>query len=200
MAKTYTPINWKNGEVVTPAMVDLETGVVTPPEIEGGTLVCAENLNHMDEAIKELYDEGTTSKDIVIGDESEITDDTKIFFDSNEISNLGSEVVDTLEGNESYKAPSVRAVNEAIPICETGRTENTLVQVNSYTDVDINFTKPFTSAPILLLGIYMQSANIEYTNVKAIVYSTSKTGATIRIFNSSSATKQPRINWIAVGV
>lgn len=79
---------------------------------ESTTPVVAEKLNKIKNAIAELFAEGTTSKDIVIGDESEITDDTKIFFDSNEIGNLGSEVVDTLEGNESYLAPSVRAIND----------------------------------------------------------------------------------------
>lgn len=112
MAKTYTPVGWEDGVVKTPAMANLQTGEVTPAEVEGGTLVCAENLKHMDDAIKDLYDEGTTSKDIVIGDETEVTEDTKIFIDTGELGNLGSEVVNSLDGNESYLAPSVRIINK----------------------------------------------------------------------------------------
>lgn len=199
MAKIYTLIGWEDGVVKTPAMANLSTGEVTPPEIEGGTLVCAENLNHMDNAIKELYDEGTTSKDIVIGNETEVTEDTKIFIDTGEVENLGSEVVDTLSGNEVNKSPSVRALKEVISICECGQTENTLVQSNDYADINISFTKQFSKAPIVIASIEMTSTNVEYTNVKPIIYSRTKTGAVIRLFNSSSASKQPRINWVAIG-
>ena len=67
MAKTYITVGWQDGEIVTPAKADLTTGIVTPAEVNGTTPVNAENLRHMDDAIKQLYDEGTTSKDIVIG-------------------------------------------------------------------------------------------------------------------------------------
>lgn len=116
MAKTYETVKWQNGQLVSAPYVEID-GVryeVHMPVYKGATPISPSNLNHMDNAIKELYEEGTTSKDIVIGDESEITEDTKIFIGSGEIENVGSEVVDTLENNESYKAPSVRAINIAL--------------------------------------------------------------------------------------
>ena len=114
MAKTYTTVGWQDGEIVTPAKADLTTGIVTPAEVNGTTPVNAENLRHMDDAIKQLYDEGTTSKDIVIGSEEDATEDTKILIETDSFNCLGTEVVNSLEGNENDKAPSVEAVNNAI--------------------------------------------------------------------------------------
>lgn len=50
--------------------------------------------------------------EIVISSEKPTNEDWKIWIDTNELNNLGSEVVDTLEGNETNKAPSVNAVNK----------------------------------------------------------------------------------------
>lgn len=69
---------------------------------------------------KNYYYDGTTlisvgggaSNDVIISPEEPTTEDWKIWIDSDEIDNLGSEVVDTLAGNQTDKAPSVRAVNE----------------------------------------------------------------------------------------
>lgn len=65
---------------------------------------------------------GGTSNEIVISEEQPTTEDWKIWIDTDEVNNLGSEVVDTLEGNETNKAPSVRAVKEGI--IESGSNEN----------------------------------------------------------------------------
>lgn len=69
---------------------------------------------------KNYYYDGTTlisvgggaSNDVIISPEEPTTEDWKIWIDTDEINNLGSEVVDTLEGNETDKAPSVRSVKE----------------------------------------------------------------------------------------
>lgn len=114
MAKTYTTVGWQDGEIVTPAKADLTTGIVTPAEVNGTTPVNAENLRHMDDAIKQLYDEGTTSKDIVIGLKKDTTEDTKIFIEKDSFNCLGTEVVDSLDGNEKFKSPSVRAVKNSL--------------------------------------------------------------------------------------
>lgn len=127
MAKTYTPVGWKDGEIITPAMANLTTGEVTPPEVEGGTLVCAENLNHMDNAIKDLYDGGASTTDIVISDEEPTVEDWKLWIDTGEVQNLGSEVVDTLDGNETTKAPSVQAVNNKFNEISTYSTEEKVI-------------------------------------------------------------------------
>lgn len=71
---------------------------------------------------KNYYYDGTTlisvgggaSNDVIISPEEPTTEDWKIWIDSDEVDNLGSEVVDTLEGNETDTAPSVRAVKETL--------------------------------------------------------------------------------------
>ncbi|MBE6152698.1 MAG: hypothetical protein E7166_00525 [Firmicutes bacterium] len=57
---------------------------------------------------------GSSGNEVVIGDESKITEDTKIFIDPNEVLPQGNDVVDSLEGNETDKAPSVKAVKEGL--------------------------------------------------------------------------------------
>lgn len=55
---------------------------------------------------------GGASNDLIIvsDDEQDITANTKLFIDSEELDNLGSEVVNSLSGSETAKAPSVNAV------------------------------------------------------------------------------------------
>ena len=54
---------------------------------------------------------GSAGNEVIIGEESEITEDTKLIIEQEFIDNIGSEVVDSLEGNETNKAPSVASVN-----------------------------------------------------------------------------------------
>ncbi len=208
MAKTFQMEDFEDAVISDVYVVvnGVKYPLIVEYEKESTTPVNSDKLNKIKNTLETLCNEGATSKDIVIGLESNTTDDTKLFFDENEfdengleIGSKGSEVVDSLEGNESYKAPSVRAIKKALSICDYGQTENTLVQVNGYVDVNITFSKVFTKSPMVVLSIEMDSTNVDYTKVTCIVNSRTKTGATIRIFNSSSATKQPRINWIAIG-
>lgn len=60
----------------------------------------------------DLVSVGGGSEDILIQDEEPLTDDWKLWIDTGEIDGSFSEVVDTLQGNETTKAPSVRAVNK----------------------------------------------------------------------------------------
>ena len=114
MAKTYEPVGWQNATQIKPAtvVIDGTEYEVTPELMSGTTPINATNLKHMDDAIKDLYDGGASTTDIVISPEEPTTEDWKIWIDTDEVNNLGSEVVDTLDGNEANKAPSVRAVNK----------------------------------------------------------------------------------------
>lgn len=118
MAKTFDMEHFEDA-VISEVYV-LVNGVKYPLiveyEKESTTPATASKLNQIIDEIDTLCREGTTSKDIVIGDETEVTDDTKILIDTGEVENLGSEVVDSLEGNETNKSPSVKAVNNAIGI------------------------------------------------------------------------------------
>lgn len=108
MATTYEKVGWIN-------------------ESSGETPVSAENLDHMDSAIKDLYDEGATSKDIVIGGtEPPKDEDAKIWFPGNVVNTKASEVVNSMDGDETDLAPSVHSVKEYINkyIVKSGSNSN----------------------------------------------------------------------------
>lgn len=52
--------------------------------------------------------------EIVIGDISDVTNKTKLLIETDTMETLGTEVVDTLEGNERNRAPSVNAVKDKL--------------------------------------------------------------------------------------
>lgn len=55
----------------------------------------------------------TTNDLIIVGNEEDVTENTKLLIEDDE-PDIVSEVVNSLEGNEIAKAPSVRTVNEAL--------------------------------------------------------------------------------------
>ena len=57
---------------------------------------------------------GSAGNEVIVGEASEITEDTKLIIEQDFIDNIGSEVVNSLEGNETNKAPSVSVVNKAL--------------------------------------------------------------------------------------
>ena len=67
------------------------------------------------------YDIGGSGggNEIYIGDEQDAPASTKLLIDSDDIDFNGSEVVNSLSGNETNKAPSVSAVNNALNNIET---------------------------------------------------------------------------------
>lgn len=63
--------------------------------------------------------ESSSSSDIVISHDKPTDNDWKLWIDSGEVDNIGSEVVNTLDGAEVNKAPSVYAVNKALENIKT---------------------------------------------------------------------------------
>lgn len=78
------------------------------------------------------------STDVVISPEQPTGEDWKLWIDSDEAQNLGSEVVDTLDGNETNKAPSVRAVKEELNTYSTNE-----VRIGTYNGKPL-YRKEFT--------------------------------------------------------
>ena len=88
--------------------------------------------------------------EICIGDISDVTEDTKLLIETDTLETLGTEVVNTLTGDEQNRAPSAHAVNQALGnIIESGSNANgnyikyadgTLIQYNYFrvTDQAIN--------------------------------------------------------------
>ena len=169
MAKTYEPVGWQNATQIKPAtvVIDGTEYEVTPELMSGTTPINATNLKHMDDAIKDLYDGGASTTDIVISPEEPTTEDWKIWIDTDEVNNLGSEVVDTLDGNEANKAPSVRAVNKL----NTYSTEE--VRIGTWIDGKPLYRKVFTGTKVSGSNT---TINISELNVDHIYFYGSITG------------------------
>lgn len=97
--------------------------VYTKGEVDSKVASKADNLS-INENQLQLTSNGTpigdpvtvsvSGNEVVVSPEQPEGDNWKIWIDSDEVQNLGSEVVDTLDGNETTKAPSVRAVKDAL--------------------------------------------------------------------------------------
>lgn len=82
--------------------------------IKGYGITDAYTKKEVDEALKnvdltEYYTKEETDAEIVFSEE-DVTDRTKMIIDDDEINNIGTEVIDSLDGNETNLSPSVRAV------------------------------------------------------------------------------------------
>lgn len=63
---------------------------------------------------------GTGGKELImVGNESVATNNTKLLIEQDSLNSLGTEVVDSLDGNETTMAPSVRSVNKALENIKT---------------------------------------------------------------------------------
>lgn len=110
--------------------------------------------------------ENLTSEDIVIGEPEDVTSETKIFIDESEGTDAYSEVVDSLSGNEIAKAPSVRAVNEALShtsqekVIGTWEKQNgTIVPLYSKT-----IYQDFNSSALFKIDLGVSNAYIIYSH------------------------------------
>lgn len=127
-----------------------------------------------DKEIKDYVDSAIgVPEEVYIGETSDAPEGTKIVIDNNYLNNIGTEVVDTLDGNESYLAPSVRAVNKAFVDynLESKTTSSTSWE-------NANFLSKFVSSKIeafeitdgklkcLKTGVYSISANIYWEDTK----------------------------------
>lgn len=84
---SYERINFENGTLVSPGVVNPETGELTMPVYSGKAPINAQNLNHIEDGIKNL-------ENYVLANGG------------------GVEVEDSLESNSTKNAPSIHAVNQ----------------------------------------------------------------------------------------
>ena len=84
-------------------------------EVQDDDLFVVVDINNEETKKVKATNIGTGGKELImVGDESVATSNTKLLIETNSLNNLGTEVVDTLDGNETDKAPSVRAVKEEL--------------------------------------------------------------------------------------
>ena len=135
--KTYDLVGWQN-------------------ESTGNTPVSADNLKHMDEGIKYLYDEGATSKDIFICGNGQTVEDApeeaKVVFEKNAINTKASEVINSMSGNQTDLAPSVNTVKKYVNGVVLYEGEETTIEnpitlnddVSNYDEIEIITEKGYS--------------------------------------------------------
>ena len=71
----------------------------------------------------------------------------------------------------------------------------------SYSDKTISFSPSYSAAPTVVAGFQLGTGSTaaNFGNCSVAVVSVSTTGATLRFYNNSGASKTPAANWIALG-
>ena len=104
---------WQDGTVIQ-FIRHITTDIEQLPILDGAIIYDIQKGRNYIDYNDERIQVGSAGNEVVIGEESEITEDTKLIIEQDFIDNIGSEVVNSLEGNETNKAPSVKVVNEAL--------------------------------------------------------------------------------------
>lgn len=111
----FDDTKWSQTDVLSSAGGN-EIAIGSQSDITGKTKIFVEEstqrLKYKDSTTGNFTD--IAGDEVFIGDEQDAPKSTKLLVDTEDDSwnNIGTEVVDTLEGNEGNRAPSVRAVNE----------------------------------------------------------------------------------------
>ena len=96
-------------------------------EVQDDDLFVVVDVNNEETKKVKATNIGTGGKELImVGDESVATKNTKLLIETDTLETLGTEVVNSLDGNETTKAPSVQAVNNKFN--ELIRTGYILVQ------------------------------------------------------------------------
>ena len=89
-------------------------------EVQDNDLFVVVDVNNEETKKVKATNIGTGGKELImVGDESDATKNTKLLIETDTLETLGTEVVNSLDGNETTKAPSVQAVNNKIGIINT---------------------------------------------------------------------------------
>lgn len=104
--------------------------------------------------------------------------------------------------NVSGATALVGGVNNFGGSIQCGVTSTITVSASNYKDTEILFGKPFAYIPIVMACFYTNSTNGTFGRCSCAVVSGSvtTTGFVIRVFNGDSAVREPRVNWIAIGL
>ena len=72
------------------------------------------------------------------------------------------------------------------------------VNANSYKDVPVTFNRTFSSSPFVVVSLVSSSTAPTMGRLSVSAINITKTGFTLRIFNSDSSGRSPYANWIAM--
>ena len=148
--------------------------------------------------------------EVAIGDSSAVTSKTKIWIDTDDETDVFSEVVDSLSGNELDKAPSVHAVKNGI--IESGSNANgsyikyydgTMICYGEYKNLSatgwetVNLPATFKYAPSITTNFYSDTAQTSTMVMSKLSYITTSTFNVAEV--TSSGYIEISIKYIAIG-
>lgn len=83
---------------------------------------------------------------------------------------------------------------------DTGEHSFSNVSANTYTYIDVTFSKTFATAPQVVAGLKSTLTSANTGNVAVSASNVTTTGFTLRCYNGSSVQKTIYVSWIAVGL
>lgn len=83
---------------------------------------------------------------------------------------------------------------------QTGRIAGEALPIGEVSKKHVDFARPFSARPAVLLTIYSDSDLIEYKDLTISVCNTSTTGFDVNIYNGSNKGLIPYIEWAAVSL
>lgn len=86
------------------------------------------------------------------------------------------------------------------PLLAGGRVNFGSIATGTYSDVTVTFDTAFYNVPHVTACLSTSGTAGNIGNVSVSVFSISKTGCTIRVFNNRGGALSPAVEWIAVGV
>lgn len=159
-------------------------------EIKDGQLIYSKSgktfMDYGDERIPTGSGAGSGTPEVYIQEEEPTNEDWKIWIDTNEINNLGSEVVNSLDGNETNKSPSVNVVNNALNKYKFAVVDIVGVDL-PYADITIEngktggFINSFRNISLTTTpSIYPVAGYIESSNTARIIFSNTLSSGSIQ--------------------
>lgn len=154
------------------------------------------NKRYVDNEIKKVKatNIGTGGKEIImVGDDSVATKNTKLLIEQDSLNSLGTEVVNSLTGNETTMAPSVQAVNNKFNEISTYSTEEQVI--GTWLGKPI-YRKIITYTQTSAIGILNDITHIliphNIANFKQVIkiYGVSSIGNVLPILNGTNMSSQ----------
>ena len=166
-AEAWNSNHWQATDVLSSAGGN-EIAIGTSSDITGKTKIFVEEstqrLKYKDSTTGQFED--IAGDEVFIGDEEDAPDSTKLLVDTEDDSwnNIGTEVVDTLSGNEANRAPSVRAVKQKATTSQDG-----LMSKEDKTKLDkIELTETIESSSSLAVNDTFQIPS-EFLNARMVL-------------------------------
>lgn len=106
-------IIWQDGEEVLFKRY-ITNDIENLPIVDGAIIYDIEKGRHYIDYNGKRIQVGSSGKEVLVQDTQPTEEDNKIWIESDFVNNMGTEVVDSLDGDETNMSPSVRAVKKSL--------------------------------------------------------------------------------------